>query len=60
MKKPSKRYICYGTCYCDYTQCNCHTQLKCNMPKNQTWLTSICMMHTLHYISVLFATKLQL
>ncbi len=20
MKKPSKRYTCYGTCYCDYTQ----------------------------------------
>jgi hypothetical protein len=20
MKKPSKRYTCYGTCYCDHTQ----------------------------------------
>ncbi len=19
MKKPSKHYTCYGTCYCDYT-----------------------------------------
>jgi len=60
MKKPHKRYTCYGMCYCDYTQCNCHTQLKCNMPKNQTWLiTSICMMCTLLYIGVLSATKLQ-
>ncbi len=23
MKKSSKHYTCYGTCYCDYTHVNC-------------------------------------